>query len=302
MKVLTRYNPDGDREMNRRQAERLARLSDWLAPRTTKYLFELIVPPEAEQLAAVDADPERLRDRAAAGARRTGHRRAAGGRGRAGRLEGRGPQRRRGCRRVADAAGQEAATVGCVVLGAGADDATVAHWLRQAAGVEGSSASRSGGRSSGRRCAAGWRAAPLARAPWRDSGEVPRHGRTLPGAASGLKNRSAHTRSRRVCGPRGNVSRGGSRRRGAIARPVEEEVGISMAEPVLEARNIVKSFGRVQALRGASFTRVPAGGRRADRRQRRGEEHARQDPHGGASARQRRDPLRGQTGVDQHAA
>jgi myo-inositol catabolism protein IolC len=27
--------------------------------------------------------------------------------------------------------------VGCVVLGAGADDATVAHWLRQAAGVEG---------------------------------------------------------------------------------------------------------------------------------------------------------------------
>ena len=32
--------------MNRRQAERLARLSDWLAPRATKYLFELIVPPE----------------------------------------------------------------------------------------------------------------------------------------------------------------------------------------------------------------------------------------------------------------
>ena len=27
--------------------------------------------------------------------------------------------------------------VGCVVLGAGADEATVAHWLREAAGVEG---------------------------------------------------------------------------------------------------------------------------------------------------------------------
>jgi simple sugar transport system ATP-binding protein len=30
-----------------------------------------------------------------------------------------------------------------------------------------------------------------------------------------------------------------------------------MAEPVLEARNIVKSFGRVQALRGANFTVYP---------------------------------------------
>ena len=30
-----------------------------------------------------------------------------------------------------------------------------------------------------------------------------------------------------------------------------------MAEPVLEARDIVKSFGRVQALRGASFTVYP---------------------------------------------
>ena len=27
--------------------------------------------------------------------------------------------------------------VGCVVLGAGADEATVAHWLREAAGVDG---------------------------------------------------------------------------------------------------------------------------------------------------------------------
>ena len=29
-KVLVRYNPEGDAEMNQRQAERLARLSDWL--------------------------------------------------------------------------------------------------------------------------------------------------------------------------------------------------------------------------------------------------------------------------------
>ena len=41
-------------------------------------------------------------------------------------------------RLVADAAragGRD--DVGCVVLGAGADEATVAHWLREAAGVDG---------------------------------------------------------------------------------------------------------------------------------------------------------------------
>ena len=49
VKVLVRYNPEGDAEMNRRQAARLAELSDWLAPRDTKYLFELIVPLEPGQ-------------------------------------------------------------------------------------------------------------------------------------------------------------------------------------------------------------------------------------------------------------
>ena len=30
-----------------------------------------------------------------------------------------------------------------------------------------------------------------------------------------------------------------------------------MAEPILEARDLVKSFGKVQALRGADFTVYP---------------------------------------------
>ena len=62
VKILARYNPDGDGEMNRRQAARLARLSDWLAPRSTRYLFELLVPPETEQLASVESDTERFAD------------------------------------------------------------------------------------------------------------------------------------------------------------------------------------------------------------------------------------------------
>ena len=92
VKILARYNPEGDRELNRRQAERLARLSDYLAPRETKYLFELIVPAEPHQLAALESDSGALRDRAAPAARGDGDRRAPGGGRRARHLEGRGPR------------------------------------------------------------------------------------------------------------------------------------------------------------------------------------------------------------------
>ena len=46
-KVLVRYNPEGDREMNERQVEKLRRLSEWLHEHHRKYLFELLVPGRA---------------------------------------------------------------------------------------------------------------------------------------------------------------------------------------------------------------------------------------------------------------
>src|SRR5438876_4052228 len=58
-KVLVRYNPEGDAEMNRRQLERLRRLSDWLHERNRKFLFELLVPAEAQQLESVGGDTAR---------------------------------------------------------------------------------------------------------------------------------------------------------------------------------------------------------------------------------------------------
>ena len=58
-KVLVRYNPDGDTEMNKRQAERLRRLSDWLHANDRRLLFELLVPAEEAQLASVDGDSKR---------------------------------------------------------------------------------------------------------------------------------------------------------------------------------------------------------------------------------------------------
>jgi len=58
-KVLVRYNPGGDSEVNEAQLERLLRLSNWLHENDRKFLFELLVPATDEQLAAVDGDTER---------------------------------------------------------------------------------------------------------------------------------------------------------------------------------------------------------------------------------------------------
>ena len=55
-KVLVRYNPEGDVDVNRRQAARLAGLSGWLAPRPFRFMFELLVPATEEQMARVSGD------------------------------------------------------------------------------------------------------------------------------------------------------------------------------------------------------------------------------------------------------
>lgn len=58
-KVQVRYNPEGDAELNARQTERLARLTDWLQQRGRRFLFELRVPPTQAQLDAVGGDRQR---------------------------------------------------------------------------------------------------------------------------------------------------------------------------------------------------------------------------------------------------
>src|SRR5215469_2794167 len=50
-KVLVRYNPEGDPALNRRQSVRLKQLSDYLhAKSQSRFMFELLVPPERAQL------------------------------------------------------------------------------------------------------------------------------------------------------------------------------------------------------------------------------------------------------------
>src|SRR5262249_34741837 len=56
-KVLVRYNPQGDRALNERQAARLKRLSDYLADKNrSRFMFELLVPPEKAQLDKLKGD------------------------------------------------------------------------------------------------------------------------------------------------------------------------------------------------------------------------------------------------------
>ena len=138
MKALVRFNPDGDRELNRRQAERLRELSDWLGERDRDLLFELLVPPEPEQLRTVGGD----RDRFDADLRPELVRRAvielqdAGVEPAVWKIEG--IEDRSGCELVAAACRRDGRDgVGCLILGRGADPAKVEHWLRVAAPVAG---------------------------------------------------------------------------------------------------------------------------------------------------------------------
>src|SRR5439155_5627305 len=58
-KVLVRYNPEGDQEMNERQTAKLRRLSEWLHEHHRKFLFELLVPAETAQLEQVGGSVDR---------------------------------------------------------------------------------------------------------------------------------------------------------------------------------------------------------------------------------------------------
>jgi myo-inositol catabolism protein IolC len=137
-KVLVRWNPEGDADMNARQGARLRRLSEWLHQRDRRFLFELLVPAEEDQLASVDGDTDRydaeLRPELM---RRTiAELQDAGIEVDVWKIEG--IDDRSDCQAIVEqcrADGRDG--VVCVLLGRGADEAKVDHWLTQAAPVDG---------------------------------------------------------------------------------------------------------------------------------------------------------------------
>ena len=58
VKVLVRYNPEGDATLNNRQLQRLKKLSDYLAQKKKPFLFELIVPALPAQLTKLGGSKE----------------------------------------------------------------------------------------------------------------------------------------------------------------------------------------------------------------------------------------------------
>jgi myo-inositol catabolism protein IolC len=137
-KVLVRYNPEGARDVNVRQAERLHKLSNWLRRHDRKLLFELLVPAEPEQLERVGGSAERydLELRPALVAEAVRELQDAGVEPHIWKIEG--LDRREDCERVAEQARSGGRNdVACIVLGRGADDDKVVHWLEQAASVPG---------------------------------------------------------------------------------------------------------------------------------------------------------------------
>src|ERR687893_1839125 len=137
-KVLVRYNPDGDPEMNQRQLGRLKELADWLHDNDGKFLFELLVPAEEAQLEQVGGDSDRYDQelRPALMRRAIVDLQDAGIEADIWKIEGIDTQE--DCARIAETARRDGRDgVVCVVLGRGANDAKVDHWLRQGAPVDG---------------------------------------------------------------------------------------------------------------------------------------------------------------------
>jgi 5-dehydro-2-deoxygluconokinase len=138
-KVLVRYNPEEDLELNRRQAARLKKLSDYLgAANRSLFMFELLVPAEQSQLDRVKGDTkaydveirpklmvETIRELQDAGVEPD-----------VWKIEG--LDKREDCEKIVEVArcdGRD--TVGCIVLGRGESDEKVREWLTTAASVPG---------------------------------------------------------------------------------------------------------------------------------------------------------------------
>lgn len=138
-KVLVRYNPEGDGELNRRQAERLRKLSDYLAETgKSLFMFELLVPAEKAQLEKVGGDKGRYdrEIRPELMVRTITELQAAGVEPDVWKIEG--LDGREDCKRIVEAATRDGReNVGCIVLGRGENEQKVREWLTVAASVEG---------------------------------------------------------------------------------------------------------------------------------------------------------------------
>jgi 5-dehydro-2-deoxygluconokinase len=139
-KVLVRYNPEGDQDLNRRQSARLKRLSDYLHRNKSRsrFMFELLIPAEKAQIDQLKGDKKaydlELRPRLVA--QTIQELQDAGVEPDVWKIEG--LERHEDCERIVAVARQGGRSrVGCIILGRGEDDRKVREWLATAAAVPG---------------------------------------------------------------------------------------------------------------------------------------------------------------------
>jgi len=137
-KVLVRYNPEGDADLNQRQSTRLKRLSEYLHNSRSRFMFELLVPAEKAQLDQLKGDKKAydLQVRPRLMAEAIEQMQDAGVEPDVWKIEG--LDRREDCEKIVAAARRGGRNqVGCIILGRGEDDRKVREWLTTAAGVPG---------------------------------------------------------------------------------------------------------------------------------------------------------------------
>ena len=138
-KVLVRYNPESNHDLNARQAARLRRLSEYLHNNSRSFLmFELLVPAEKAQLDQLRGDKRaydlEVRPRLMVDA--IEQLQNAGVEPDLWKVEG--LDRRKNCEEIIAAVRRNGRNkVSCIVLGRGEDDKKVREWLLTASGVPG---------------------------------------------------------------------------------------------------------------------------------------------------------------------
>jgi 5-dehydro-2-deoxygluconokinase len=138
-KVLVRYNPEGDKALNARQASRLKQLSDYLHEKShSRFMFELLVPAEKEQLDRLNGDKKaydvQLRPRLMV--ETIQQLQDVGVEPDVWKIEG--LDSRKACENIVAAARRGGRDkVGCIILGRGEDDQKVREWLATASGIPG---------------------------------------------------------------------------------------------------------------------------------------------------------------------
>ncbi len=137
-KVLVHYNPQGKSARNQQQIARLKRISEYCRQQGLYFMFELIVPPEEEQLNRAGGDRQvyDVELRPDLMTQSMCEIQDLGIEPDVWKIEG--LDRREDAQRVAAVAQRNGRDqVGCVILGRGEDQQKVRHWLETAARVPG---------------------------------------------------------------------------------------------------------------------------------------------------------------------